>query len=246
MNDQEPGATESSKLYERVQQYVLDLIHGAAYSAGDKIPSERELAELTGISRMTVRKAVSQLIARGVLERRGTSGTFVPEPIIRRPISSNMFSHSLSDIVRQCGGEPGSRVLAFEQSTADERVSSRIKVRPGAPLIVMRRLRFVDDLPFCIETTHIPAERVPDLIADDLFGQKSLHALLRERYGIRVRGGQGTISAHTASPSEAKLLGLGRDSSVLLLQATSYDVEGRPIEYLNSLNHPQRVVFETT
>lgn len=239
------SSNESFKIHERAQHYILDLINGPGYSAGDRIPSERELCERTGISRMTIRKAIGNLVALGVLERRATSGTFIPEPVIRRPISSSMFVHGITEIVRHCGGEPGSRMLVFEENTADERVARRLRIRHGAPLFVMRRLRFVNDLPFCIETTHLDAERVPDLTADDLLGQKSLYELLADRYGIRMRGGQGTIGVSTASRVEAQQLGLGRDASVLLFQAVSFDVDGRPMEYLNSLNHPQRVVFET-
>lgn len=236
---------ESVKVHERAQHYILDLINGPGYSAGDRIPSERELCERTGISRMTVRKAIGNLVALGVLERRTTSGTYIPAPVIRRPVSSRMFVHGISDIVRQCGGEPGSRMLVFEERSADERVAHRLRIRVGAPLFVMRRLRFVNDLPFCIETTHLDADRVPGLVADDLHRQKSLYELLESRYGIRMQGGQGTISVSTASRVEAEQLGLRGDASVLLFQAVSFDVDGRPMEYLNSVNHPQRVVFET-
>lgn len=244
MNETRKNA-ESLKVHERAQEFILDLIGGPAYFAGDRIPSERELAEQTGISRMTVRKAIGHLIARGVLERRTTSGTFIPEPVIRRPISGQMFARGISQIVRQCGGEPSGRMLAFEESRADERVSQRLHIRTGAPLLIMRRLRFVNELPFCIETTHLAADRVPDLVAEDLLGEKSLFALLKSRYGIVMGGGHGVISVSTASRVEAGYLGLDRDPSVLLYQAVSCDVNGRPMEYLNSVNHPQRVVFET-
>jgi DNA-binding GntR family transcriptional regulator len=235
---------ESLKVHEQAQQYILDLIGGPAYSAGDRIPSERELADCTGISRMTIRKAIGHLIARGVLERRTTSGTFIPEPMIRRPFSGHMFVNGISETVRQCGGKPGSKTLMFEERAADVRVAQRLDIRPGAPLLVMRRLRYVNELPFCIETTHLRADRIPDLVAEDLVGEPSLFALLRNRYGIEMRDCRGLISMSAASRTEAEHLGLGRDPSVLLFQAVSYDVNGKPMEYLHSLNHPHRVVFD--
>ena len=240
-----PQAGNGVLVHEKAQQFILDLVKGPGYRAGDRIPSERELSEMTGISRMTVRKAIGQLVERGVLARRGTAGTFLPSAVIRRPVSEGMFAHGISEIVRQCGGEPGSRLLVFERHAADPRVAGRLEIRPGDPVIVMRRLRSVNGVPFCIETTHMADARVPGLVADDLLGQGSFYEVLERRYGIRMHGGEGVISVASASPQEAGLLELGRDTSVLLFQAVSLDVDRRPMEFLNSVNHPRMVVFRS-
>ncbi len=242
--DESVNASEVPLVYEKAQQFILDLVKGPGYRAGDRIPSERELSEMTGISRMTVRKAIGHLVDRGVLERRGTAGTFLPTAVIKRPVSEGMFSHGISEIVRQCGGEPGSRLLVFERHAADARVAERLGIKTGDPVIVMRRLRTVNGQPFCIETTHMADTRVPGLVADDLLGQRSFYDLLEQRYGIRMHGGEGVISVTTASPQEASLLELGRDTSVLLFQAVSLDVNNRPMEFLHSVNHPRMVVFQ--
>ena len=236
---------DGGRLYERAQQHVIEMIEGPDYAAGDRIPSERELAERYRISRMTMRKAIDKLVARGLLERRGTSGTYIPVPVIRRPITGHMFSHGISEIVRACGGVPGSRLLFFEQHEAHSRVAERLNIRTGDPLIVIRRLRTVNDLPFCVETTHLPQARVPGLAADDLFGRQSLYALLASRYGIEMGGGHGTISVSAATTQEAELLGLRSDSPALIFRAVANDRQDRPVEYLTSVNHPLRVVFET-
>lgn len=243
--DESVNASEAPLVHEKAQQFILDLIKGPGYRAGDRIPSERELSDLTGISRMTVRKAVGHLVDKGVLERRGTAGTFLPTAVIKRPVSEGMFSHGISEIVRQCGGEPGSRLLVFERHAADARVAERLGIKMGDPVIVMRRLRTVNRQPFCIETTHMADARVPGLVADDLLGQRSFYDLLEQRYGIRMHGGEGVISVTTASPQEADLLELGRDTSVLLFQAVSLDVNNRPMEFLHSVNHPRMVVFRS-
>jgi GntR family transcriptional regulator len=232
-------------VYERAQQYVIEMIEGPDFAAGDRIPSERELSERFRISRMTMRKAIDRLVAKGLLERRSTSGTYIPVPVIRRPITGHMFSHGISEIVRQCGGVPGSRLLFFEQHEAQPRVAEHLGIKAGDPLIVIRRLRTVNELPFCVETTHLPLARVPGLAADDLFGQQSLYALLAQRYGIEMGSGSGTISVSTATAQEAQLLGLRSDSPALIFRAVVSDRNGKPVEYLTSVNHPQRVVFET-
>ncbi len=235
----------AERVYERAQQFIIEMIEGPDFAAGDRIPSERELSERFAISRMTMRKAIDRLVTRGLLERRGTAGTFIPVPVIKRPITGHMFSHGISEIVRQCGGIPGNRLLFFEQHEAQPRVADRLHIRAGDPLIVIRRLRTVNDLPFCVETTHIPAALVPGLAAEDLFGKQSLYALLKERYDIEMGGGAGTISVSAATAQEAQLLGLRPDSPALIFRSTARDRQERPVEYLTSVNHPQRVVFET-
>ncbi|MCB2130560.1 MAG: GntR family transcriptional regulator [Rhodobacteraceae bacterium] len=230
-------------VHERAGQFILDLIKGPGYRAGDRIPSERDLSEQSGISRMTMRKAISHLVDLGVLERRGTAGTFLPTAVIRRPMSDGMFAHGISEIVRQCGGVPGSKLLVFERHAADLRLAERLGIRQSDPVVVMRRLRTVNGQPFCIETTHMADARVPGLVADDLLGKMSFYEILRERYGIRMYGGEGLISMTSASPREASLLELGRETSCLLLQAVSLDVDDRPMEFLHSINHPRMVEF---
>jgi GntR family transcriptional regulator len=221
------------------------MIEGPGYSAGERIPSERELSERFRISRMTMRKAIDRLVMKGLLERRGTSGTYIPAPVIKRPIVGHMFSQGVSEIVRQCGGSPGSRLLFFEEQEANPRVAERLGIRAGDTLIVIRRMRTVNELPFCVETTHLPAARVPGLAADDLFGTQSLYALLKDRYDIEMGGGDGTISVSTVTAQEASLLGLRRESAALIFRAVAFDKQGLPMEYLTSINHPQRVVFVT-
>jgi GntR family transcriptional regulator len=236
---------QGERVHERAQQHIIEMIEGPDYSAGDRIPSERDLAERYRISRMTMRKAIDRLVAKGLLERRGTSGTYIPVPVIRRPITGHMFTRGISEIVRACGGVPGSRLLFFEQHAAHARVADLLNIRAGDPLIVIRRLRTVNALPFCVETTHLPAARVPGLAADDLFGTQSLYALLATRYGIEMGSGQGTISVSAATAQESELLDLRSDSPALIFRAVANDRQHRPVEYLTSVNHPQRVVFET-
>jgi GntR family transcriptional regulator len=109
-------------------------------------------------------------------------------------------------------------------------------------MVVKRRLRTANGLPFCVETTHIADARVPGLVADDLLGQASFYDLIARRHGIRMHGGDGVISVSSASPLEATLLEPGRDTSILWFQAVSFVVDNPPMEFLHSVNHPRRVV----
>jgi len=235
---------EDGFVYLKAEQFVLEMIEGPDYSPGDRIPSERELSERFGISRMTMRKAIDRLVRQRVLERRGTSGTYIPAPIIERPFD-DAVSHSISEIVERSGGIPGGKLLFFESAAATERVAERLAIKPGAPLIVIRRLRTVNDLPFCVETSHLPADRVPGLAADDLLGGQSLYGILKERINIDIGTGESTIAVAPATAQEATLLGLRPETPTLIYRSVVLDRQSRPIEYLTSVNHPQLVVFKT-
>lgn len=238
-------ADREPRIYERAQQDLIEMIEGPGYAGGDRIPSERELSERFGISRMTMRKAIEKLIDKGLLERHSTAGTYIPMPVIHRPITGKMFSRGITEIVQRHEGTPGSRLLFFEQHEAEPRVADRLGIRAGDHVIAIRRLRTVNNLPFCVETTVLAAARVPGLAADDFFGEQSLYALLAQRYGITMGSGQGTISVSSVTAQEAQLLGLRPDSPALIFRAVANDENDRAVEYLTSVNHPQRVVFET-
>jgi len=234
----------SVRLFEKAQLHVLGIIEGKDYLGGERIPSERALAETLGIHRMTVRKAIDRLVDQGVLERRGTSGTYIPEPVIKRPIVRRAFSYSISDIVHQCGGTPGSRLLYFEQRIANSRLAERLKVRQGDPLLSIKRLRTINNIPFCIETTFLPEVRVPGLAADDLIHDQSLYVILKERYNIEMVTSMRMISVSPASAQDSERLGLRKYEMALVMRSVSTDTDGKPIEYLISVNHPHRVIFQ--
>lgn len=230
-------------VYEQTQQSILDLIERKNYVAGDRIPSERDLAERCGVHRATVRRAIENLIELGILEKRGTSGTFIPAPVVRRPISRTALSHSISEIVRQCGGEPGGKLLFFEENLAGQRISDRLGVEVGEPMFVIKRLRTVTELPFCVETTWIPCQLVKGLVADDVLGNTSFYSLLNDRYGIEIGTSEATIHSATIGSKDAGLLNMRSGEAALVVNSVTSDKSGNPIEYLTSLNHPKRVMF---
>jgi GntR family transcriptional regulator len=231
-------------IYVAVQDYVLDLINGPDYGPGDRIPSERALADTLGFNRMTVRKAIDRLVERNVLERNGTSGTRVPLIQVTRPIEVRS-TLGIARLIRNAGGNPGTRLLHFAEEPASQSVAQRLGVPVGTPLVMARRLRSINDEPFCIETSWLPAARVPGLVAEDLVAGQSLYDLLRERYGLGVTADEREISVGTATELEARQLALKTGAPTLVLRLVAHDANGRPIEYMKSVNHPHHVVFRS-
>ncbi len=140
------------------------------------IPSERELAEMYDISRMTVRQAVNNLVNDGYLIRRRGKGTFVAAQKIEQPLKGLT---SFSEDMRARGMEPGTIVLSFETVPASQKLAEGLGVTEGDDLYEVRRLRLADGLPMALETLYIPVHLVPGLTRDVVSG--SVYEFYRKR-----------------------------------------------------------------
>lgn len=231
-------------LYLQVETTLKEMIEGVVYSPGDQIPSERELSEQLGVSRMTVRRAIENLIRRGLLERRSTNGTYVRRPEVLRRVGKD-FTLGLTQLMQMEGVTPGSRLISFTITMAPRKIAEKLSLRLGAPVIVMRRVRTANDVPFCVETSYLPAEELPGLTAEDFTQNASLYQILRERYDVEMIKNDETLKLSFATQEEAELLGLKPNAPVLLLRCVVSDQQDRRMEYLVSANHPDRVVFHS-
>jgi GntR family transcriptional regulator len=152
---------------------------------------------------------------------------------------------SMTQMVSASGARPGGRLLLFAPGRADRAVAAALRIAPDAPTVTIRRLRTADEVPFCIETSILPRDRVPDLVAEDLTRDASLYQILRDRYNIVPTDRDSEISARPIAAEDAALLGLEEGTNVLVYCSVVRDANGVPIEHLTSVNHPQRVVFTT-
>lgn len=231
--------------YRQIQSHIQELIAGPDYGPGDRIPSERMLADQLGRNRMTVRKAIDGLIAMGLLERHSTSGTRIPVPRVTRPIDA-FASQGIRRIIQAGGGTAGNKLLHFEQARASAKVAARLKLEEGADIVMFRRLWTASDTPICIETSHLPLALVPDLAAQDLMAGESLYSMLHNRYGIGQMRGEREIGVAACTEMEGRLLDLSPGTACLSLQLLVQDDKGRPVEFMRSVNHPKLVVFKTS
>lgn len=234
----------SQPLYLQVEATIKEMIEGVVYSLGDQIPSERELSEQLGVSRMTVRRAVENLIQRGLLERRSTNGTYVSRPQVLRRVGEDS-AKGLTQLLLDGGVSPGSRLLSFQISPAPLKIAEKLDLRLGSSVIVIRRVRTANDIPFCVETSYLPQSLLPGLSAEDFANNTSLYSILQSRYGVNMAKNDETVKLSYSTPEEASLLGLEPGSPVLLLRSVVIDQNDRHMEYLVSVNHPERVIFHS-
>src|SRR5262250_3256667 len=141
---------------------VLNIIE--QHDVGDAIPSERQLSADFGVSRLTVRAALDDLVREGYLLRRRGSGTFVAQPKVAKGLTTSSFSEDM----RQRGLTPGSKTLDLNVVPAGARLGRILHVSPAEPVVVGKRLRLADGEPMAIELLHVRESLLPGLTATDL------------------------------------------------------------------------------
>jgi GntR family transcriptional regulator len=224
--------------YVWLKRVLLDQID-RNLEVGDALPSERDLAEDLGVSRMTARRALSELMDEGRVSRAVGRGTFVAEPRIRLPIQLTSFT----DDMTARGLTPGAHTISFVTGTPSGPVAEALDLEPGDVVHVVTRLRTADDVPMAIERVHLVASLAPDLSRADLENH-SLYAYLVKRHGIVVDGGMETIRAKHPTAGDARLLQVAPRDAVLHLTRTS-TWRGRVVEYTVSSYRGDRYELST-
>jgi GntR family transcriptional regulator len=212
---------------------VVDLIE--ALGVGRAIPSERQLSADLGVSRLTVRAAIDELVREGYLVRRRGSGTYVREPKIAQELTMTSFSEDM----RRRGMRPGSRTLSLTTTTAGAQLGRCLHVSPSERVVVVKRLRLADGETMAIETLHVRDSLVPGLTAKDL-EEHSFYDLLAERYGIEIVGGVQTIEPTVTDEEESDALGVPLHSPAFQFERTTRSQTGDIVEFVRSIYRGDR------
>jgi GntR family transcriptional regulator len=222
----EPG---HGPLYRRLERQIAAAIEAGTLAPGDALPPERDLARMTGLSRVTVRKAVAALVASGALVQRRGSGTFVAPRVERVEQSLSRLTSFSEDMARR--GKTV-RSVWLERAIATPAPEEMMVLGLGAEDRVARlaRLRLADGVPLAIERASLNEADLPD---PDAVGV-SLYAALAERGRRPVRAIQ-RISATNLAAADADLLGVPPGAAGLRIERVSYLAEGRVLEFTRSL-----------
>ncbi|QXJ20159.1 GntR family transcriptional regulator [Actinomadura graeca] len=203
--------------YLQLRAVLLDLIEQDGLPVDAPVPSERELCRMYGVSRMTVRQAVDQLVAEDRLRRIPGKGTFVARPKVQMPKELVSFTEDM----RARGLRPGSVDLATRTVEADPRLARLLDAEPGVAVHVLERLRLADGEPMAVERSHILASAAPGLFARRPPGTP-LFETLEHAYGIVMDAGEQTIEAGPADADDARLLEIPSGGTVFLLRQRTF------------------------
>jgi len=227
-------------MYHQLKHRILDDIAEQGMRPGDVLPGEHRLCEQFGVSRTVVRQALAQLEHQGAIERVKGKGTFVahqktPETLV----------HTLTGLYEEVaarGGHVHSEVRRQELGPASDDVADALALAPGALVVIIERLRFVDGEPWSWTTTYLP-EDVGSLVLHEDLRDQSLYALLA-RHGVRAVRGVRSAEAASADAEQGALLGVGTGRALLVLRSVGYDERDRPMEYFVAHHRGDRSRFE--
>ncbi len=192
------------------------------------MPSEHDLCAQYSVSRITVRKALADLIHEGLLYTVQGKGTFVAARKFRIEWAQEMAGFH-ADMARR-GLQVKVRVLEQAIVPADQRVAEELNLQPGDPVVKIVRLRFVDDQPFDIAANYTPWAVFPGLEKEDL-ARGSIYALIRTRYNVQIDHGVRLVEAVACPPDDARRLNVKSGAPLLLIHNTMCDADDRPVEY---------------
>jgi GntR family transcriptional regulator len=212
-------------LYEQIEAVLRERIH--ALQPGDRLPSDRDLADEFGVSFITARQAVSRLAADGLVTRQVGRGTFVAAPRLEKDMRGLT---SFSEDMRERGLTVRSEVLECSVGPATSEVAQALQILEGSPVMRLRRVRFADEIPMAIESAAVSVLAFPGL-ADEDFAHQSLYETLSRRYRVNLVVARGTLSAVAPSKEEAKLLRIARNVPLLVDRRTAFNEHFEPIEY---------------
>ncbi|WP_166355122.1 GntR family transcriptional regulator [Phytoactinopolyspora limicola] len=222
--------------HDMVRDRIMSLLENL--NVGDPIPPERALGEDCGVSRLTVRRAVDDLVRDGYLTRRQGSGTYVARPTVVQSPTASSFSVG----IRRRGLTPATKVLGVERADAGVRLSWRLQIAPSDQVLVIRRLRLADGEPMAIATTHLPDALVPGLPVEDL-ETRSLYQVLEDRYGLKVATGTQTVEPTVVSPEETSELHVPPYSPAFLFRTITRTDDGAPVEFTQTLFRGDRYLI---
>ena len=215
-------------LHARISDWIRTRIASGEWPSNYRLHTEPELAAEWGVSRGTLRRALSTLIGEGLLKQVKGRGTFVTSTIIEPAIAQKLTT--LSEDFASQGFDVATTVLACELIEAPRPVASLLDVAPGQRLLRLRRLRSTERGALALLVNFVRTDLAPGIEQVDFTGN-TLFGTLEHRYQLNIAAGRRTFTAEEASPEVSRQLGVDVGSPVQYLEQVTYLADGRPIEY---------------
>ncbi len=214
-------------------------IETGKYAEGDRIPSERNLAEFYGVQKGTVRSALRILKDKGIIVSEERSGNYVAH----RRIDFDLDAYnSRKVVIEKMGISTSVKLLTFEKINVSGRMSEETGWEIDTPVFRIMRLRYAAGMPMALERAHIKCELAPGLTEEDVHN-KSLYESLAVKYNEHVDWAESKVTAAFANGLESELLNIKVARPVMRYEGLVYDKEGRLLEYFDDIILKEQVQF---
>ena len=216
-----------SLLYARVETVLAGEITDGNLKVGDQLPTEDSLISRFGVSRITVRRAIQNLVSRGLVEIHRGKGTFVAAPKITQELTE--LTGFVEDM-HAVGRKPTARVTGKEVVTADATVASKLALTKGEHVVRIRRVRMANRIPLSFDETYLPLELGKKIITNNL-KVEPIFSLLERKYNVPLIEAEYKLDAVAAETEVAAALKVKQGSPIFRIERTSYSTGSRPVDY---------------
>ena len=228
-------------LYFQISEAMSDGIKKKHLPTNTRIPPEDQLAQIFGVSKMTMRQALGKLVDDGILFRKKGSGTFISEKKIEREATQLVGFYE--DIKRK-GLTPSSRVIEKKLIRAETKLKEKLKLKAGDRVIKIVRVRLANEIPLAVNYAYIPEKYCPDLLEEDL-SDGSLSELVEEKYHLSVAYAVQSLQAAKATRHEASLLQISVGDPVLAMERTMYNADQWPVCHFENFFRGDKYAFSS-
>jgi GntR family transcriptional regulator, N-acetylglucosamine utilization regulator len=237
---QSPNRKLPTHLYAQIKDILFERIQNGEWQPEALIPPEIELCQLYKVSRITVRRALSELVMEGYLERISGRGTFVTQPRVNQPLRQLT---SFTEDMQRRGQHSNGKVLDFRIIPANVELADKLNIMKNDMIILLRRLRMANNEPMAVESSYLPKQYFPGIENENLEGQ-SLYKLLHDKFEVVLTRAIQKISAVACPKREANLLSIPNRSPMLHIFRTTFDESERIVEYVESFYRGDKYVFQ--
>jgi GntR family transcriptional regulator len=221
------SVAQDSLLYSRVETVLASEIIDGDLKVGHQLPTEDSLITRFGVSRITVRRAIQNLVSRGLVEIRRGKGTFVAAPKITQELRE--LSGFVEDM-HALGRKPTARLMSKEIVAADATVAGQLALTKGERVVRIRRVRLADGIPLSFDETYLPLEIGKKVITDNL-RVEPIFSLLERKYNVPLIEAEYKLDAVAAETEVAAALKVKQRSPIFRIERTSYSTGSRPVDY---------------
>lgn len=214
-------------LYGKVEEVLASEIARGDHQPGDRLPSEDELLARFGVSRITIRRAIQNLIQRGVVEIQRGRGTFVLAPKVSQELTR--LTGFVEDMDTH-GRKASAHVVSKGVVAAGLRVAQHLGISKGTRVMRIERVRLADSVPMSFDETYLPLEIGQEIVRNDL-RVRQIFTLLEEKYGIPLTEAEYSLEAAAASAHVAAALNISKGAPIFRIERTSFTTSGKPIDY---------------
>jgi GntR family transcriptional regulator len=214
-------------LYAKLESILASEINDGTLEVGEQLPTEDELIHRFDVSRITVRRAIQNLVVRGLVEIRRGKGTFVASPKITQELTE--LTGFVEDM-KALGRNPSARLLEKTVVAADKTVADHLSLAKGERVVRIHRIRLADDVPVSFDETYLPLDIGKKIITNNL-KVEPIFSLLEKKYNIPLIEADYKLEAIAADSGVARALRVKLGSPVFRIERTSYTEGARPVDF---------------